>query len=226
MERNYAARLSIAWVFGNEKFFKMAANTLVLLCKYNKDGQLIDPFGTRIDDLLPPGLLESILDVWREAMEDIIKIPSAELSRYEAAVSSHGPRYHFCQVQVSSQVRVACDTVIHGSLMRSLMSKGLYQKSVNELVSMPDIDLEIFADMVADLEILHITPAGEAHVSCYTHSACTTVNFVDAYKVVDNLRSPVLGSHIEHMRSQREKLGRTKSAKTWKKRKRSVACCR
>jgi len=159
-------------------------------------------------------------------MEDIIKIPSAELSRYEAAVSSHGPRYHFCQVQVSSQVRVACDTVIHGSLMRSLMSKGLYQKSVNELVSMPDIDLEIFADMVADLEILHITPAGEAHVSCYTHSACTTVNFVDAYKVVDNLRSPVLGSHIEHMRSQREKLGRTKSAKTWKKRKRSVACCR
>lgn len=61
MERNYAARLSIAWVFGNEKFFKMAANTLVLLCKYNKDGQLIDPFGTRIDDLLPPGLLGKCL---------------------------------------------------------------------------------------------------------------------------------------------------------------------
>lgn len=57
LEKNYAARLSIAWVFGNEKFFKMAAKKLVLRSRHNKDGQLVDSFGCRIDDLLPPGLL-------------------------------------------------------------------------------------------------------------------------------------------------------------------------
>ena len=56
-EENYAARLAIAWVFGEEKFFKKGPNELVHFSKYNKDGQLVDPSGTTIGDLLPPGLL-------------------------------------------------------------------------------------------------------------------------------------------------------------------------
>lgn len=98
---------------------------------------------------------------------------------------------------------------------------------MNELVKMPNLDLVDFSDNVAEFEILYLKPMGEDTGLHGDHSACVTVDFrKEDRKTMRNLRSPVLDYHIEHMRRQRAKLGRTKPKNAAKKWNRSVACCR
>ena len=167
------------------------------------------------------------MDVRSEAIEAVISIVHTELSRYEAVASPDSTRRHLCQVQVSWDLREACDTMIHGSLIRSLIREGYYQKSMDELVKMPNHKLYHLSENVEEFDILYLKPIIEDTGLHGDHSACVTVDFrKEVHKTMRNLRSPVLDSHIEHMRSQRDKLGRTKPENAAKKRKRSVACCR
>ncbi|KAK0119394.1 hypothetical protein ONS95_010846 [Cadophora gregata] len=202
-----SALLVIAWAFGDQELFEGVARNLVRFLSYDKDGHPQDLADERVEQPLPPGILGIILSVRNEAINAAVSVPFSQLARYEAAVPPRGPVQLVCQVQVERDHRLACDALSHGRLIRSLMSNGIYQKSTDELVTMPDTDLENVAAILDDLK-LQLNPGHNLVGPGGDHSACSTIDYrQERIKIMYNLRSPVLDSHIEHMRTQRTKLG-------------------
>jgi hypothetical protein len=121
-------------------------------------------------------------------MENLLDIPKRRIKTYTDNKAT------LCRYS-----RPGCDAIIFGSLLRGLGNYDLHPDMKSEDVHFSIIDV---AEIITNLEI-HPYYSAKGGI----HDDCSSSDFASAAaSVLSNIGSPVLESHLRHMREQARKL--------------------
>jgi hypothetical protein len=95
----------------------------------------------------------------------------------------------------------ACDSIIYGSLLLGLQSRGLWPPRTAKDI---DTDFETFVSSLSSLEIEHL-PCYPNNALTVDHPGCCVKDFKSQIlSVLEGMGDPVLESHRVHIRIQRD----------------------
>jgi hypothetical protein len=142
-------------------------------------------------------LAENILAIRNATITKLLNIPYTILDRYG---NSHG--IYLCQELFEKK---ACDSIIYGSLLLGLQTRGLWPPKTAKDI---DADFESFVSSLSSLEIEHL-PCYPNNVLTMDHSGCCVKDFKSQIlSVLERMGDPVLDSHRVHIRIQRDEAER------------------
>ena len=124
----------------------------------------------------------------RKAIENLLEIPRRRYKTYKSNKTT------MCRYS-----RPGCDAIIYGSILRGLDIHDLHPEMKPE-----DVLLSITA-LVEIVSKLKLYPYYSANGG--VHDDCSLSDFAsDAASILSNIGSPVLESHVRHMKEQSKKL--------------------
>jgi len=124
----------------------------------------------------------------RTAVENLLEIPRRRYKTYKSNKSI------MCRYS-----RPGCDAIIYGSLLRGLDIHDLYPEMQPEDVR---LSVTTLSEIVSKLKLYPYYSANGG-----VHDDCSLSDFAsEAASILSNIGSPVLESHIRHMKEQSKKL--------------------
>ncbi|KAE9364482.1 hypothetical protein N431DRAFT_447657 [Stipitochalara longipes BDJ] len=181
-------RLFIAWSFGRIENFKIAASVLLMQGGTDENGQLLDLKGQAVPEVMPPGIIEEIMFRRRTAIENLLEIPRRRIKTYKDNKTT------ICRYN-----RPGCDAIIYGSLLRGLDIHDLHPDMKPEDVR---LSITALAEIMSKLKMYPYYSANGG-----VHDDCSLSEFASATaSILSNIGSPVLESHVRHMKEQSKKL--------------------
>lgn len=115
--------------------------------------------------------------------------PSKEWGRH--------PKTAVCTERASGE---ACDALVYGSLVLGLVSKGLYPRASAEAAN---VSVDALRDHILSIKIKHYPTESPRYGSVPQHEHCGGKDFSEKVaKVLADPKSPVLDSHLVHMKAQ------------------------
>ncbi|KAH8594494.1 hypothetical protein B0O99DRAFT_625075 [Bisporella sp. PMI_857] len=214
--------LYIAWVFGREEEFKILSQRLVRDVAVDAEGNYLNKAGARLAEPMPPGIIESISNIRRKAIVQLLTLPYNVVLEYEKCLHSLD---QFCVRRDSPSLleeTTNCGTLTYGSIIASLRRSRLYPFKISRngdeswdsaFKSDKDISLSVssLGDIIQSLgekgtaRNLGYASSGYNHISCPLMSGATSIkSFPDKVKsILSSLESPVLDSHRRHMQVAR-----------------------
>ncbi|PVH73885.1 hypothetical protein DL98DRAFT_519605 [Cadophora sp. DSE1049] len=201
--------LFVSWTFGWGDTFKILAHVLVQCITISEVGVPLDGRWMPMVGLMPPGILDKILEIRIATLDSLLAIAAIEISRYTS-----GPR-PVCRQIPSSQrswdsmkdsERLWCDEKSLRRLRLDLAGIGWPLRSGSEC----NKNVVSVSALLCSIKARARVAIGRTTLEL-DHRDCCSANFLsDPEKVISEIKSPVLDSHIEHMRIQRTKLGMMK----------------
>ncbi|KAL2070182.1 hypothetical protein VTL71DRAFT_13208 [Oculimacula yallundae] len=169
------------WVFGQEQEFELVAKTMVLECKTNEHGQLLNKYNWLWSDPFPPGIAENVLRIRNDTVKALLATPYQMVSKYEKTNDN------ICQLGDVDGEDNACDGASWGSLTRGMQLASLWPIKPADEVYM---SIEEVADAIESIHIYHFV----------AHHHCGPTNFhAEVTRVLGRIENPVLDIHRRHM---------------------------
>ncbi|SMR61114.1 unnamed protein product [Zymoseptoria tritici ST99CH_1E4] len=124
----------IAWEYGLITDFEKLVSTLVLEAQTNEYGTALFHEGKALEDRVPPGLVDSILEARASVMEQLLRIINPYIEKCSASIEEA----RLCRFADSACDASICGSLIlglHGLELFPLASQKLLTISVNKLVT-------------------------------------------------------------------------------------------
>ncbi|KAK8223667.1 hypothetical protein HDK90DRAFT_98885 [Phyllosticta capitalensis] len=202
--------LWIMWELGQEERFESLALGLVKTIRLGPDGECLTASGKTLDSSsdfqhIPPGILESIMEVRKKTVTAMLEYTDAILDRFFNAYASGKS---VCSPDMHSQKDTfECDSMVLGSLTLLLRRAGLtgnlqkdssaITKSINELY------LKLDADMLK-IKSLHDFESYEFQI-CENRLLSRQMRS-RLLEMVRSIPSPLQEVHRRHLQHQAKKL--------------------
>ncbi|CZR64657.1 uncharacterized protein PAC_14555 [Phialocephala subalpina] len=148
--------------FWHKESFACLAKKMVRTVRMNDNGECLTTNGEQIAGSMPPGIIESILDIRQKTIACLLSIPSDRLAKYENA------RETVCHC--SHGRAEECDAIIVGSIRLGLQASGLETSGLSPRKHAAEIRLGV-DDIASKLNAIYIQDVKEnRHCSC--HDTC------------------------------------------------------
>ncbi|CAG8974804.1 hypothetical protein HYALB_00000417 [Hymenoscyphus albidus] len=191
--------LFIAWVFGSEEVFQTLATSLVRSTDLQNKPKLMN-------STMPPSIIESIFEVLKQEISKILEVPynlaeklQSMFMRRKLTTQESGHHYSTPETECHENEQ-DCDDLFYGSLMLNLTWAHLWPKKRADEIH---ISAKALAEELTELRISHLTADGWSHESCPPK---THIKYGISNILATNPPTPVLDSHILHIKTQHKRL--------------------
>lgn len=199
----YEEWLFVAWVLGDEIAFKRIVGPLILICQTNEFKQCLNSSLTVLDEKLPPGLAESILDARHAALTKIIEACHSMVTKYVWDTP------FLCE---ESDNEEECDALVLGHLVKRLQKMGIYPGDPGDIAS--HMKTTAVEEIIADVMAIKIStyPEGKnVYGRTYYHAdhsdcGCSSSLRQSIQDIVPDQVDKVLAASRKHLEAQRQKL--------------------
>ncbi|KAI9769222.1 MAG: hypothetical protein M1840_004351 [Geoglossum simile] len=198
--------LFIAWALGKEEIFKSLAVQLVTEVSVNDAGNCLLPTGEILPSPMPPGIVESILSTRHAVITRLVAITYTYVNRF-----LKDPGYVCRRPKSQSQ----CDAFVFGTLILGLQKLHLWPERGDNING---LSIEVFASTVESLVPSHWTgvsylaessnPGEMGKVSSHFCGKLVSEYQTEIADAIKSIPSPVLKSHLRHIQTQKEKMGK------------------
>ncbi|KAK0120443.1 hypothetical protein ONS96_010657 [Cadophora gregata f. sp. sojae] len=198
---NAARWLYIYWAFGYKQEFEDTAVESIDYLRYDDSIGKWSCEKQPIEEPLPPGILESLLQLRASRIDQLLKVTYDQLTRYELS--------DVCKIGTQKQHHAFCDALVLGSFIQELRAAGLYpRKQTSDFDGLYFLELKKTIRHIAGSGLDNDTFHKIKGLDIDNHSGCT-LSMDDFVKTVpfEDDSSVVLDSHRQHMRTQQENLG-------------------
>ncbi|SMR64265.1 unnamed protein product [Zymoseptoria tritici ST99CH_3D1] len=204
------ANVWIAWEFGLLGDFERIATALVLDAEIKDDSDSLFYNSKELPGEVPPGLIESALEVRRKVIGQLLDIAYAYLDRcrlppppvYTSTFTTAPFRSGFCQTSAGTH---ACHVSMCGSLLLGLQEIGLYTRRDTAPCN---LSINKLATALQGLKIFHFSLASPG-----VHAGCDPIPELKrkVKEVLANIPSAVTTAHAAHIQRQKKLLGGDKT---------------
>ncbi|KAI1373126.1 hypothetical protein F4677DRAFT_462490 [Hypoxylon crocopeplum] len=183
----------IAWTLGDVKLFRDMSDALIISCKLNARGQLVNVDGKSLNQMvLPHGLANAIASTRTVTLSKILE--ALDVPFKQLASNNEEPRVTFCKL--SSQQK-ECESMMLGSIVATMMAAGLF----------PAPEAAKFLDSIRDLKakvdnIKPIEYVGRDWKPHLSHKGCSFKFSEAVVKCLKEMPVPLGDKHLQHLSAQ------------------------